>query len=42
VYLPELHTLMLSDAHSDADLELVSQAFADSLSDMLEAGFFTI
>lgn len=41
VYLPELHTLMLSDAHSDADLKCVSQAFANSLGDMTSAGFFT-
>lgn len=41
VYLPELHTLMLSDAHTDADLKCVSQAFVNSLRDMTTAGFFT-
>lgn len=42
VYVPELHTLMLGDAHSDADLEKVEQAFADSLDDMLRDGFFAL
>jgi glutamate-1-semialdehyde 2,1-aminomutase len=42
VYLPELHTLMLSDAHTDADLKQVADAFAESLDEMSEAGFFTV
>lgn len=41
VYLPELHTMMLSAAHSDADLKAVSRAFRDSLADMTADGFFT-
>jgi glutamate-1-semialdehyde 2,1-aminomutase len=39
--MPELHTLMLSDAHTDADLKQVSEAFASSLREMTTAGFFT-
>lgn len=41
VHLPELHTMMLSVAHSDADLKVVSRAFRDSLADMTADGFFT-
>ncbi|GLY33532.1 hypothetical protein Kisp02_68970 [Kineosporia sp. NBRC 101731] len=41
VYLPELHTLMIGDAHTDEDLQLVSLAFAQSLAEMTEAGFFS-
>ncbi|MFE0188076.1 aminotransferase class III-fold pyridoxal phosphate-dependent enzyme [Streptomyces sp. NPDC058989] len=40
VYLPELHTMMLSAAHSDDDLKNVSQAFAHSIEDMADDGFF--
>ncbi|WP_336007586.1 aminotransferase class III-fold pyridoxal phosphate-dependent enzyme [Streptomyces sp. KLMMK] len=40
VHLPELHTMMLSAAHSDADLEQVSEAFGKSVREMLSTGFF--
>lgn len=40
VYMPELHTMMLSDAHSDADLAVISEAFGNSVRDMTENGFF--
>jgi glutamate-1-semialdehyde 2,1-aminomutase len=40
VYMPELHTMMLSAAHSDSDLELVSEAFGHSIREMADAGFF--
>jgi glutamate-1-semialdehyde 2,1-aminomutase len=40
VYMPELHTMLLSAAHSDADLELVVRAFDDSLQEMVRDGFF--
>ncbi len=42
IYMPELHTMMLSDAHSDADLERVSDAFRDSIGEMAKNGFFTV
>ncbi|MFC4054625.1 aminotransferase class III-fold pyridoxal phosphate-dependent enzyme [Actinomadura syzygii] len=42
VFLPELHTLLLSAAHSDADLEQVSEAFGKSVREMASAGFFSI
>jgi glutamate-1-semialdehyde 2,1-aminomutase len=41
IYMPELHTMMLSAAHSDADLEQVSDAFGNSLREMSNAGFFS-
>jgi glutamate-1-semialdehyde 2,1-aminomutase len=41
VYMPELHTMMLSDAHTDADLECVAGAFRRSLREMVREGFFT-
>ncbi|MFE0134063.1 aminotransferase class III-fold pyridoxal phosphate-dependent enzyme [Streptomyces sp. NPDC059037] len=41
VYLPELHTMLLSAAHTDADLQHVVQAFTYSLKEMTGDGFFT-
>jgi glutamate-1-semialdehyde 2,1-aminomutase len=41
IYMPELHTMMLSAAHSDADLKQVSDAFGSSLREMSETGFFS-
>jgi glutamate-1-semialdehyde 2,1-aminomutase len=40
VYIPELHTIMLSAAHSDEDLEAIAAAFDSSLAEMTEEGFF--
>lgn len=40
VYLPELHTMLLNDAHSIDDLDIVADAFAASLSEMDSEGFF--
>lgn len=40
VYLPELHTLMLSTAHSDNDLDHVEQAFGECLDEMQHDGLF--
>ena len=40
VYLPELHTIMLSAAHSYDDLETVADAFSASLREMVQDGFF--
>ena len=40
VYLPELHTIMLSAAHSYDDLETVASAFSASLREMVQDGFF--
>lgn len=42
IYMPELHTLMLSAAHTQEDLELICTAFDLSLQEMLEDGFFTL
>jgi glutamate-1-semialdehyde 2,1-aminomutase len=42
VYMPELHTMLLSDAHTDSDLKIVSDAFGDSIRDMTSSGFFTV
>lgn len=42
VYMPELHTLMLSAAHTQEDLKLICTAFDLSLQEMLEDGFFTL
>ncbi|MBK1987674.1 aminotransferase class III-fold pyridoxal phosphate-dependent enzyme [Sphaerospermopsis aphanizomenoides BCCUSP55] len=42
IYMPELHTLMLSAAHTQEDLELICQAFDLSLQEMLVDGFFTL
>lgn len=41
VYMPELHTMLLSDAHSETELEKVSKAFGSSIGEMVENGFFT-
>ncbi|MEW1905447.1 aminotransferase class III-fold pyridoxal phosphate-dependent enzyme [Streptomyces sp. NPDC086147] len=41
VYVPELHTMMLSDAHTMEDLQQVSRAFARSIEEMNDDGFFT-
>jgi glutamate-1-semialdehyde 2,1-aminomutase len=40
VYVPELHTLMLGDAHTDADLAEVERAFGASLDEMADDGLF--
>jgi glutamate-1-semialdehyde 2,1-aminomutase len=40
VYVPELHTLMLSDAHTAADLDQVEIAFGKSLDEMKADGLF--
>jgi len=40
VYMPELHFLALSHAHSLADLEHVCDAFRQSLTEMRRDGFF--
>ncbi|MFT4086006.1 MAG: aminotransferase class III-fold pyridoxal phosphate-dependent enzyme [Gordonia sp. (in: high G+C Gram-positive bacteria)] len=40
VYLPELHTMLLNDAHSTADLDVVAAAFYESLMEMDKEGFF--
>ncbi len=42
IYMPELHTLMLSAAHTQEDLELICTAFNLSLQEMLQDGFFTL
>jgi len=42
IYMPELHTMMLSDAHSDIDLERVAEAFGRSISEMAKNGFFAV
>jgi glutamate-1-semialdehyde 2,1-aminomutase len=42
VYMPELHTMMLSDAHSDTDLEQVSDAFGNCISRMSREGYFSV
>jgi hypothetical protein len=39
VYLPELHTIMLSIAHGDAELAVVSDAFRAALISMKADGF---
>lgn len=41
VYVPELHTMMLSAAHTTDDLKQVSHAFACSIKEMDDDGFFT-
>ncbi|GGK33934.1 hypothetical protein GCM10010124_28120 [Pilimelia terevasa] len=40
VYLPELHTAMLSAAHTEDDLAQVAGAFGKSVREMADAGFF--
>lgn len=40
VYIPELHTMLLSAAHTDADIEQTVDAFSQSLSDMIADGLF--
>ncbi|QKT06056.1 aminotransferase class III-fold pyridoxal phosphate-dependent enzyme [Gordonia sp. X0973] len=40
VYLPELHTMLLNDAHQIADLDQVADAFRESLIEMDKEGFF--
>ncbi|MFC9897604.1 aminotransferase class III-fold pyridoxal phosphate-dependent enzyme [Nocardia sp. NPDC127579] len=40
VYLPELHTIMLGDAHSYADLDAVAVAFGKSIREMKQQNFF--
>jgi glutamate-1-semialdehyde 2,1-aminomutase len=41
IYLPELHTMLLSAALQDEDISKVISAFDLSLGDMIEDGFFT-
>ncbi len=40
VYMPELHTMLLSSEHSDEDLKTVVAAFSASLDEMSMDGFF--
>ncbi|MDT9686975.1 aminotransferase class III-fold pyridoxal phosphate-dependent enzyme [Streptomyces sp. P9(2023)] len=40
VYVPELHTMLLNAAHTDDDVQRVSEAFGLSLSEMADDGFF--
>jgi glutamate-1-semialdehyde 2,1-aminomutase len=40
VYLPELHSFLLSAAHTDEDLTMASKAFDLSLVEMLDDGLF--
>jgi len=40
VYLPELHSFLLSSAHTAADLKQISDAFERSLDEMLDDGLF--
>jgi glutamate-1-semialdehyde 2,1-aminomutase len=40
VYLPELHSFLLSMAHTEADIDQVIAAFAGSLGEMREDGLF--
>ena len=40
VYMPELHTMLLCAAHSDADVDLTVNAFACSLREMIDDGLF--
>ena len=42
VYVPELHTLMLNAAHTDADIDAVCDAFERSLVEMIDDGFFQL
>lgn len=40
VYMPEMHTMMISAAHSRADLDLIADAFSLSLDELIRDGFF--
>ncbi|MFE2293848.1 aminotransferase class III-fold pyridoxal phosphate-dependent enzyme [Streptomyces sp. NPDC059452] len=40
VYMPELHSFLLSTAHTDEDLNATSKAFDLSVADMAKDGFF--
>ena len=42
VYMPELHTMLLSAAHADSDLEVVADTFARSLDEMMRDGLFAL
>jgi glutamate-1-semialdehyde 2,1-aminomutase len=42
VYMPELHTMLLSAAHSQEDIVKVSSAFDSSLDDMIRDKFFVL
>ena len=42
VYLPELHSFLLSAAHTYDELQRVSDSFAESLREMIADGIFTI
>jgi glutamate-1-semialdehyde 2,1-aminomutase len=40
VYMPELHSFLLSTAHTDDDLATTGKAFDLSVADMANDGFF--
>ena len=40
VYMPEMHTMMISAAHSREDLDLIADAFSLSLDELIRDGFF--
>ncbi|GAB6039856.1 hypothetical protein [Endothiovibrio diazotrophicus] len=42
VYMPELHSFLLSGAHSWAQLQTVVDAFDASISEMVSDGFFVV
>lgn len=42
VYMPELHTMLLCAAHTDADIDQISNAFAQSLQDMAKDGLLPV
>jgi len=41
VYVPELHTLMLSAAHTDSDIEQIVAAFDESVREMMQDGLLS-
>ena len=42
VYMPELHSFLLSAAHTQEDLETIAGAFTQSLEEMLADGLFVV
>ncbi|HVG01508.1 MAG TPA: aminotransferase class III-fold pyridoxal phosphate-dependent enzyme, partial [Nitrospira sp.] len=42
VYMPELHSFLLSAAHTQEDLETIAVAFQQSLEEMLADGLFVV
>jgi glutamate-1-semialdehyde 2,1-aminomutase len=42
VYMPELHTMLISAAHTCEDLQEVGHAFERSLDEMVSSGFFAL